>query len=188
MNLKRIALFFLGILTLSIFLPTTASVYAAENSTTEKSITELNDREFKEYQEELSEELEFYFSKVGYLDENNNYHVTNPELLEEKAKTDESAALLYEQYNTSTEVATTRSAGSFVKCIIGDQFSWAIDMINGNTLNSIANLLKTGAWEAASNILSTALKQVSAAAGKSVSVAFSAASLALSAYSCRNEW
>jgi hypothetical protein len=61
-------------------------------------------------------------------------------------------------------------------------------MINGNTLNSIANLLKTGAWEAASNIFSTALKQISAAAGKSVSVAFSAASLALSAYSCRNEW
>jgi len=188
MNLKRIALFFLGILTLSIFLPTTAGVYAAENSTIEKSITELNDQEFKEYQEELSEELEFYFSEVGYLDENNTYHVTNPELLVEEAKTNESASLLYKQYSASTEVVTTRSAGSFVKCIIGDQFSWAIDMINGNTLNSIANLLKDGAWDAAAGILSTALRQVSVAAGRSVNIAFSAASLALSAYSCRNEW
>lgn len=45
--------------------------------------------------ETISNELEFYFSKVGHLDENNNYVITNPELLKERVNSGDKSAKKY---------------------------------------------------------------------------------------------
>lgn len=189
MNLKKsIILFFVSIMTLGIFTPlASAKAVDSQKSSNTTPISELSNEEI---QDMLAEELEFYFSEVGYLDENNEYHVTNPELLEEKINEgNEAADTLYSKASKNLEpTITTYGSKDFFGCVLGDQFAWVVEMIDGNTLNALASAMQSHAWNTAASILATALAQVSKVAGASVSIGFTVASLAISAYSCRNTW
>lgn len=129
----------------------------------------------------LAEELKFYFEEVGHFNEDNEYIVTNPELLEDRIENgDEVAKDLYDLYLANREIQPY-GAVDYGKCIIRDYFGMWVDLFNGNLFDLFVGHIKDQAWGAAAKIV---LK----VAGKSTSNAntlAAAAQLAVSAYNCR---
>lgn len=134
-----------------------------------------------EAEEALAEELKFYFEEVGHFNEDNEYIVTNPELLEDRIEDgDEVAKDLYELYLANREIQPYGSV-DYGKCIIRDYFGMWVDLFNGNLFDLFVGYVKDKAWFAAAKIV---LK----VAGKSTgyaNAASAAAQLAVSAYNCR---
>lgn len=186
--LRAVMVFFSSLMLATILVPTGA-VFAQENSN-ESGYEPPTEEEMEQLSKEAAEQLELYFGKIGRLDEDGNYRIVNPELLEKEANTgNKEAQALYQMYLENESIgAQPFSVGEFVSCTLQDNFSWAINLINGNTLVGLTEAMASGAWSTAGNILATALAQASAAAGRSINIAFATASLAVSAYNCRNAW
>jgi hypothetical protein len=191
MKSKKIVYILLAILTFSIFAPlgqVSANEVNREDIYQEgRDISTLTDEELEIYTDDLAKELEFYFSEVGYLDENNNYHVTNPELLEEKAKINESAKALYEA-SRQQKMVQPYGIKEGVSCVVGDQYGWVLDLMDGEYLDAIAAQLANGAYNAAAKILKEALLLVSKKAGNAVVPVFTVADWAVSLYKCRGSF
>ncbi len=136
---------------------------------------------------ELSKQLEFYFGEVGEINENGEYIITNPDLLEDVSNNDQYAKELYDSYLSSKQIHLY-SKKEFANCVVEDQLAWLFDALDGKILQALGEAMATHAWNTAGKILSTALSYAGKAAGASVSIAFTAGSLAVSAYQCRNFW
>lgn len=188
--MKKFIYIFLSVLTFSIFAPlgqVTANEINKEDIYREgRDISSLTEEEREYYIADLARELEFYFSEVGYLDENNEYHVTNSELLEGKISDDESASLLYQAGQQNNIQVYGVKEG--ITCVIGDQYGWVLDLMDGNYLNAIASQLGSGAYRAAAEILEQALLLVSKKVGSKVVPVMNAADWAVSLYKCRGEF
>lgn len=129
----------------------------------------------------IAEELKFYFEEVGHFNEDNEYIVTNPELLEDRIEDgDEVAKDLYELYLANREIQPY-GAADYGKCIIRDYFGMWVDLFSGNLFNLFVGHVKDQAWLAAAKIV---LKVSGKSAGYSNAVS-AAAQLAVSAYNCR---
>ncbi|HII4440539.1 hypothetical protein P5F04_08255 [Clostridium perfringens] len=141
--------------------------------------------------ETISNELEFYFSKVGHLDENNNYVITNPELLKERANSgDKGAKKLYtayiqKQYNYTG--IRPRSYFEFGKCILYSYLGPIYELMDGKFAQALGAQVASDSWRAAGTILKMALSEASKIAGKTVGGAFAVAELAYYAYTCRGK-
>jgi len=186
--LRTIVMFFSSLMLATILAPTGAVLAQENNNNSEYEPP--TEEEIEQLAQEAAEELELYFGKIGRLDEDGNYQIVNPELLKEEANTDnKEAQALYQMYlENEGESVQPFGVGDFVSCTLQDNFSWAINLINGNTLVGLTEALASGAWSTAGNILATALAQASAVAGRSINIAFATASLAVSAYNCRSAW
>lgn len=133
----------------------------------------------------IANELKFYFDEIGHIEETGDYVITNPELLKQKANSgDIYANEILKEYNYRNQIST-RSAKDVLYCAVKDQYSWAVDLLSGKTLDALAHALASGAWTAAGKILSVAIKQASKLAGKAVGWAYTGASIAYSVYKCR---
>ncbi|MBL7576426.1 hypothetical protein SAMN00017477_0073 [Peptoniphilus asaccharolyticus DSM 20463] len=172
-------------------------IFAKESNKTYSYMTleeleKLNENELKDY---LAYTLELYFSKIGHINKDGIYIIDNPELLLKQAEEgDEVAMQLYNihnhgdtNYNTYVLYSYT-GHDAFWKCVLKDQFAWLLDFMNGDMLHGLGHALQTGAWQAASEIMTQAVKMASKTAGKAVGWVYTAASVAMSAYICRNEW
>lgn len=113
--------------------------------------------------------VEFYSGEVGEITENGTYTIINPNLLKNAAENDQYAKKLYNSYLNSQQIHLYNKK-EFANCVFKNQFAWLIDAFNGDT------------WKA----LGEALSYKSKAAGASVNIAFTTASLSLSAYNCRS--
>lgn len=131
--------------------------------------------------EKLAFELRFYFEKVGHLDKNGDYQITNASSLRAKAYNgDEYAKTLLDSYYERQN----RGAKDFAKCIAKDYFGVYIDLINGNLWNTFVNKIKSKAWNDVAKIILKVLGKSTAKAN----VIATAGQLAVAAYNCRGKW
>lgn len=131
----------------------------------------------------LAEELKFYFEEVGHFNEDNEYIVTNPELLEDRIENgDEVATDLYELYLANQEIQPY-GAVSYGKCILRDYFGVYVDLINGNLFNSFVGYVQDKAWTAAAKIL----VKLTGALGSNANLIVVGGQIAVPAYNCRGE-
>lgn len=139
----------------------------------------------------IEKELEFYFSKVGHLDKNKNYIITNPELLKERANNgDKEARKLYSAYVTkkyNNLGIMPRSYTEFGKCVLYSYLGPIYELMDGRFADALAAQLASDSWRAAGKILKMALSEASKLAGRTVGGAFAIAELAYYAYSCRDK-
>lgn len=154
-----------------------ASMQDSNDTICNESTQELDENELAYY-------LELYFSKIGKIDENGNYYIINASILDLESHYNPYAGKMLEEYYDRQN----RSAYSFGKCVLGDQFGWAIDLIKGDTWSALGKAMAAGSWSLAGKILKNALTYVSKIAGKTVGAAFTVASLAYSAYVCRAQF
>ncbi len=132
--------------------------------------------------EKYADELKFYFETVGHFQKDGKYIITDYYLLKQKALSgDEFAKILILEYEN-------RSLKSFLWCIAKDQSYGILDFLDGDKEKALITALSGGSWYAAGKILYNAMKQVGKLAGKVTSGFFTVASLAMSAYSCRDEY
>lgn len=157
------------------------SVYATENLDNDATSLELSlDEQLQA--EQLAKDLEFYFEKIGTVQENGTYVITNIALLEERVNQgDTYAKNLYNAYL----VPTTRSAGSYAKCVLVSvsPVSYLNDVmaaLEAFTGKGVGEALKSlGAMGAAKIIVKTLTKL-----GMHASVAGIAAQLATALVTC----
>ena len=136
----------------------------------------------------LEEELKFYFEEVGYLNEENEYIVTNPELLEKRIENgDEVAKDLYELNLAYTsdygDEYQTYGQIDYGYCILRDYFGVYADLISGKLIDSFVGYVQGKAWSAAAKLL---IKATGAVASKA-NIVIMAGQIAVAAYNCRGE-
>ncbi len=130
---------------------------------------------------ELESELEFYFEKVGYIDENRNYFIKNIELLEQRVKVgDKNAEALVDLYNNNKD----KSVKKFAICVAKDYLGTYIDLLKGKLWDLFIDYVKNEAWEKAAKLL---LKVLGKSTSKANIVA-NVAELALAAYNCHDKF
>lgn len=129
-----------------------------------------------------AEELKFYFETVGHFDDSGNYVVTNLYLLKQKALSGDDFAKFV------LHSVRTRSLNTFLWCVLKDQTYGVLDFLDGEARKGLITALAGGSWLAAGKIIYSAMIQVGKDSGKATNIFFTAASIAISVYSCRNEY
>ncbi|OTO05337.1 hypothetical protein [Enterococcus sp. 5B3_DIV0040] len=178
---KFLSLFGILLIGFSVLVGAGTSVYATENLDNGATSLELSSDEQLQT-EQLAKDLEFYFEKIGIIQENGTYVITNVVLLEERANQgDMYAKKLFDVYLAPT----TRSAGSYAKCVLVSvsPVSYLSDVmaaLEAFTGKGVGEALKSlGAWGAARIIVKTLTKL-----GMNTSVAGIAAQLATALVTC----
>lgn len=178
---KFFSLFGVLLIGFSVLVGAGTSAYAAENFDNDATSLELNSDEQLQV-EQLAKDLEFYFEKIGTIQENGAYIITNMALLEERTNQgDAYAKKLFNAYLAPT----TRSAGSYAKCVLVSvsPVSYLNDVmaaLEAFTGKGVGEALKSlGAWGAAKIIVKTLTKL-----GMHASVAGIAAQLATALVTC----
>ncbi|WP_252250996.1 hypothetical protein, partial [Clostridium sp. ZBS13] len=135
---------------------------------------------------------EFYFSSVGHIDENNQYVITNPELLKERVDNgDSNAEKLYNAYLSRQDLENgllSRGYVDYGTCVLKSYLGPIYDLMDGKYAKALAEQMMSDSWKAAGKILKMALKDASKIAGKTVGGAFAIGELAYYAYQCRGEF
>lgn len=157
------------------------SVYANEKNSNNIEHLELTPEE-QVQAEELAKDLEFYFEKIGHIQEDGTYVVTDIPLLKEKADQGDIHA---QNFLNAYLALETRSAGSYAKCVLSsvspvsylNTVMAALKLFTGKSAGEA--LKELGAWGAARIIVRTL-----ANLGVHSSVAGIAAELAIALVTC----
>ena len=173
-KLKKIIIPLIVILTLvGVLAPAATTVSANTQSTTEHS---------REDVEELAEALQFYFDDIGHINNEGEYEVINPSLLQERAANGSVAdQQLLEMY--LAKHAQSRGVVDYGACVITDYFGVYVDLLTGDLLDAFIGHLQSEAWKAAAGILLDVIGET----GVTPSAIVTAAQVASAAYSCRDE-
>ncbi|EHI69120.1 hypothetical protein ACVRY7_01990 [Streptococcus ictaluri] len=161
----------------TIFSPISVVVSA---QTVETEMVEYSDNEIKA----VAEELKFYFSEAGYLDDDGVYHVTNPELIKQKADSgSDEVQDLYDLYLSRNAPIYYKSGRDFIVCIARDYFGVYIDILNGNVISALQGYVLSQQWERAAFYF---LQLIGKSTSKANIVA-TAGQLAVAVYNCRSK-
>lgn len=183
-NLKQFKIkIFAVMMTFAMVFPfVTQPVLASKENVNNETISE---QELEKATKKLADELELYFDKIGYLDENGYYIIKNVDLLKEQiAKGDKDDEQIYKIYLSRQD----RSVKDGIVCVVSDQYGWIADLFTGDLLQALQDFIADKAWgKAADLIISVAAKALGTSA-KTLSGIVSAASIALSIYNCRGEF
>lgn len=144
--------------------------------------TEITEKNKKELQKELSENLELYFSKIGEFDDKGEYKIKNYFLLQQKIN--QGDPLAKKILNNSRQ----RSFGSFITCVFKDQAAPILLAFNREKQDALIMALAQGAWNSAASILLAAAESVGGKFFGGVAGVLMFVDIGMSVYSCRHEW
>ncbi|WP_127849908.1 hypothetical protein [Lacticaseibacillus hulanensis] len=145
----------------------------------------------------IVDEVNFYFHEVGYIDDNNNYVITNINPLRERALNgDESSQAIVETYEQQTFGEGEKGSVAYLTCIalnsipgIGEVASFA-SLIKAYTKSNLALGKGTVGAYAIAKALGKIVVKMGSAASKilaKTSVAGIIGSVVVSMVTCRNE-
>lgn len=142
----------------------------------------VDELDYEKILDEVTDNLELYFSKIGYFNEYDEYVVKDFYLLIKKANEGDFLA------KKILSASTKKSLGSVITCVFKDQAAPILYALNGQQREALLTALAQGSWRTAAGILLTAAKSVGGKFFAGVSGVLAIVDIGMSLYACRNEF
>lgn len=132
--------------------------------------------------DEVADNLELYFSKIGYFNEYDEYVVKDFYLLMKRANEGDFLA------KKILSASKQKSLGSLITCVFKDQAAPILYALNGQQREALIMALAQGSWKTAAGILLKAAKSVGGKFFAGVAGVLAIVDIGMSLYTCRDEF